>query len=57
MENKQIRASLQDTIRYLETLEEVEHLVVNSSRVRKQTRFSSIRDVVRELNEILNSIH
>ncbi|CZG23503.1 Uncharacterised protein [Legionella pneumophila] len=57
MENEQIRESLQEIIRYLENYEEMEHLPVNPSHPPKQTRFSSIRDVVRKLNEILNSIH
>ncbi|HAT1727195.1 TPA: hypothetical protein ACJITD_001368 [Legionella pneumophila] len=57
MENEQIRESLQDIIRYLENYEEVEHLPANPSQAPKQTRFSSIRDVLRKLNEILNSIH
>ncbi|STY25370.1 Uncharacterised protein [Legionella taurinensis] len=57
MENKQIRESLQEIIRYLETYDEGGRLPVNHSLPPKQTRFSSIRDVVRKLNEILNSIH
>ncbi|AHE65792.1 Uncharacterised protein [Legionella pneumophila] len=56
MENKQIRESLQEIIRYLENYEEKERLPENPSHGLKQTQFSSIRDVVRKLNEILNSI-
>lgn len=56
MKNEQIRKSLQEIISYLENYDEVEKFSEKRSESPKKPQFSSIRDVVRKLNEILNSI-
>ncbi|KTD07276.1 hypothetical protein [Legionella jamestowniensis] len=56
MENERIRKSLQEIIEYLEHYEEKNSREDQFERPKK-IRFSSIRDVVRELNAILNSLN
>ncbi|KTD22880.1 Uncharacterised protein [Legionella lansingensis] len=57
MKNEQIRKSLQEIIEYLEHYDEEKNSLENRFKSPKKTRFSSIRDVVRELNEILNALN
>ncbi|ASQ47074.1 hypothetical protein [Legionella clemsonensis] len=56
MENERIRKSLQEIIEYLEHYDEEKNSLKQFENPKK-IRFSSIRDVVRELNEILNSLN
>ncbi|MDI9819713.1 MULTISPECIES: hypothetical protein [unclassified Legionella] len=56
MKNEQIRESLEKIIEYLNYYDEEGNTLENLPENPPKTKFSSIRDVVRELNEILHRL-